>query len=266
MAVKGNDSNTKVINERVVYVGPALVSVVFCNPTLAELTASGSKIDKEPEYLSDAEDGTKKVRIDFCVQNVDGFKSKVSFFLENKERVTKAGDKFEFINNQGQNTWCASVEEAIAKVGKNGNTYFKPEGARKALVGEVDFYNFIKNWANVAPDEDCSLENIQNLFKGNFKEPQSIVKMMAANTVWVMATVNDKNYQNINNKCFGRATSKQFPKTFADYAKKQAEVENGKYAIKDVYAFEFKEYVAKPVFADPEPGSIVGETTTEVDF
>jgi hypothetical protein len=264
MAVKGNSSDKAVVNERKLFVGPALISVVACNPSQTEMVAMGLKAEKDPEYVTEVE-GVKKVRIDFYVQNKD-LKTKLTFFLEDKERANKDGDKWEFINNVGQSTWGTSVKECIAKEGKNGNTWFKPEGARKALVGEVDFYNFIKNWANVSPYEECMLDDIKALFKGNFKELQGLVKMLAANTVWAMATVNEKNYQNINNKCFGRATSKMFPKTFSDFAKKQAESENGKYALKDKWSVEFKEYVPVPVFADQDPSSDVTPAATEDIF
>jgi hypothetical protein len=261
MAIKGNSSDKAVIREKSLYVGPTVLAVVAVNPSQSEMVTMGLKADKDPEYLTEVE-GVKKVRIDFYVQNVE-LKTKLSFFLEDKERANKTGDKFEFINNVGQSTWGVSVEEAVAKEGKNGNTWFKPEGARKALVGEVDFYNFIKNWANVAPDEECVLDDIKALFKGNFKELQGLVKMLAANTVWVMATVTEKGYQNINNKCFGRATSKVFAKTFYDFATKQKEAG---YAIKDAWSTEFKEYIPVPVFADPEPGSDVTNAGQDVDF
>lgn len=262
MAIKGNSSDKPVVKEFSKYIGPCVISVSAVNPSQSEMVTMGLKADKDPEYLTEVE-GVKKVRIDFYVQNVE-LKTKLSFFLEDKERANKIGDKFEFINNVGQSTWGVSVEEAVAKEGKNGNTWFKPEGARKALVGEVDFYNFIKNWANVAPDEECVLDDIKALFKGNFKELQGLVKMLAANTVWVMATVNDKGYQNINNKCFGRATSKQFAKTFADFVAKQ---KDSGYAIKDKYALEFKEYIPVPVFADQDASSdVTPGSTGEVDF
>lgn len=261
MAIKGNSSDKAVVKEFAKYTGGCLVSVTACNPSQSEMVAMGLKAEKDPEYVTETE-GVKKVRIDFYVQNKD-LKSKITFFLEDKVRSNKDGDKFEFINNAGQNTWCATVEEAVEKVGRNGNKFFKPEGARQALVGEVDFYNFIKTWANVEPGEDCSLEDVKALFKGNFKELQGLVKMFAANSLWVMATVTEKGYQNINNKCFGRATSKVFAKTFYDFATKQKEAG---YAIKDAWSTEFKEYIPVPVFADPEPGSDVTNAGQDVDF
>jgi hypothetical protein len=259
MAIKSNSSDKAVVRERQLYVGPCLVNVVLVNPNLTDLTEAGYNFEKDPEYLSTEEDGTKKVRIDFYVQNKD-FKNKVTFFLADKERTNKNGDKFEFVNNAGQNTWCATVEEAVEKEGKNGNKFFKPEGARKALIGETDFYNFIKTWANVEPGEDCSLEDIKALFKGNFKELQGLVKLMANNSLWIMVEVNEKGYQNINNKCFGRATSKQFPNYFSKFAIDQ---KNAGYPLKSAWSVEFKEYVAKAVSPDSEPTT---KSEPEVEF
>ena len=101
------------------------------------------------------------------------------------------------------------------------------------------------------------------LFTGNFKEIQGIVKLLEANYLWVMATIKDKKYQNINNKKFGRGKSSRFVADFANYAKDQA---TKKYPIKDDWSIEFKEYIPVPVFADPEPGSDVTNAGQDVDF
>lgn len=261
MAIKGNDSSVAVIKERVLFTGPVLVNVVACNPDLAGLTALGYNFEKDPEYVTDAEAGHKKVRLDFYVQQGE-FKNKVSFFLEailRPESKNTPGN-VEFVNNYGQSTWAASVEEAVEKVGKNGNKWFKPEGARRAVAGETDLYTFIKDWANLDPTKpECTLEDLKAIFKGNFKEFQQIVKDLKSNQVWVMATVNEKGYQNVSNKVFGRATSKQFPTQFAKYVADQAK---GSYPFKDNWSVEFKEYVPVVVTPDSDPAPVTTAANT----
>jgi hypothetical protein len=272
MAVKGNDSSVNTVHERINKIGPILLKVLAINPTLSELNNTlGYKSEKEPEYLSEGEGGVKKCRLDIYVQGKDEptYKSKITIFLEDKQMKAKSGN-FGIMNNYlqgyfGDNVvWKASIEEAIAMTGKNGNTWFKADGARIAFQGEGDLYKFIMNWSNTdTMKEDCVLEDTKALFKGNFKELQGLVKLLANNYFWGMAEVTEKGYQQVNNKVFGKPLSKQFVVDFAKFAKEQKEAG---YALKNAWATEFKEYVPVPVFADPEPGSVVGETTTEVDF
>jgi len=267
MAVKSNASDKQTVREFTLKIGPVLCGVELVNPTLAQLSAIGYNFQNEPEYNTlDDKEGHEKVRLDFYLVNSTlGFRQKVTFFLENKERSNKDGDKFEFINNQAQSTWGTSVEEVVAKVGKNGNTWFAPEGAKKALIGEVSLYNFIKTWANVEPKEECVLDNIKAVFKGNFKELQGLVKMLADNTLWVMAEVStkdNKSYQSVNNQYFGRATSKLFANNFAKFA---ADQKASGYPLKNIWGTEFKDYIAKPVVADAE-SQPAGTDIKNVDF
>lgn len=264
MAVKSNDSSKPVVREFVPMVGPAMAKVESINPTLSELTALGYNFQNEPEYLSET-DGVTKVRVDIFLKAVVGdWKSKVTFFIDSKPVVNKAGDKQEYINKYGQNSWGASVEECSARTSKSGHNFFEPDGARQAYGGESTFYEFLKTWANVEVGKDeCSLEDIKALFKGNFKELQSLVKALAGNSLWVMATVNEKDgkyYQGVYNRYFGRATSKKFVSDFVAYANKQ---KTSGYPIKETWSTSFQEFVPK-VTTDPTPDA--EEAATDVEF
>ena len=273
MAIKGQDSTVNTTHERVNKIGPIALRVLAINPTLAELNNTlGYKTEKEPEYLSEGEGGVKKCRLDIYVQGKDepSYKSKISIFLEDKQMTAKSGN-FGIMNNYlqgyyGDNVvWKASVEDAIAMTGKNGNTWFKADGARIAFQGEPDLYKFLEAWSNTdTSKEDCVLEDSKALFKGNFKELQGLVKLFATSKYfWGMAEVTEKNYQQVNNKVFGKPLSKQFVNDFAKYAEEQ---KKSGYPLKNTWATEFKEYIPVPVFADPEPGSDVTNAGQDVDF
>lgn len=256
MAVNANNSNEQVVKERIPSTGPVKVSVVAINPNMAEMVAMGMNVTEEPQYITVGDDGTKKCRLDIYVTGNEGkFKTKLAFFLENKERANNSGDKFEIINNYCQSTWATSINEAVQRVGRNGNTWFDEKGARVALGGEVDFYNFIQNWANAKLDEECFLDNLKAIFDGNFSELKGLVKVLANNELYVMATVSNRNgkfYQGVNNKYFGRATSKKFAMDFMGYADKQSKAN---YPLKEQWSLEFKEFDATTIVADPEPAN-----------
>ena len=190
MAFGINSSETKHFNETILYTGISKVNIVAINPTLAQLNDIGFKFEKEPEYLSTGDDGTKKVRIDVIVKN-DKFKTKFAFFLENKDRATKNGDKFEIVNDFGQSTWATSIDEAVNKLGKNDNKWFKPDGARIAKVGEVALITFLRDWANTGVEEVGKIDNFTALFNGNFKELQDYVRILSNNTIYTLATVKE---------------------------------------------------------------------------
>lgn len=253
MAIKTNASSEKFFQDIKLYTGPSTMRVVGICPTLGELQAIGFKFDKEVIYIGEKE-GVNTVRIDVVFKSTidENFKGKAAFFLENKERVNKGGDKKEIINNFGQSTWAASVEEAVEKVGKNGNKWFKPNGARVALVGEVQLITFLRDWLNVSPEDESTIDSYDNLFKGNFKELQQYVKMQEKNTIYTLATVKDGKYQQIHTGFFARSqfslpTVMRKLMTYVEDQKKAG------YPLKDSFSYGFKEYTPQVVTPDPEP-------------
>ena len=150
MAITGNSSETRFFNEIKLWTGVSPMKVIGICPTLEELNSYGFRFDKDPIYTSvDDKSGCDKVRIDIIFKN-DKVMTKAAFFLENKQRESvKTPGLFEIINNFGQKTWATSVEAAVEKVAKkSGKQWFKPEGARIALSGEVNLMDFIRDWAN----------------------------------------------------------------------------------------------------------------------
>lgn len=252
-AIKINKSSEKVIREFSTYKGVAKVKVLAVNPTLAELQALGMNFNSEPEYTDTTDSGDPKVRIDFIIGN-DKVTTKLTFFLEKRDRVSNSGDKWEFINNFGQTSWGASVDEVTSRTGKNGNTWFKEEGARNAYVGEADLIKFLSDWLNVNPEDQVYLEKIENLFTGNVSELKMYVEAAAENELFVLLTVREndgKYYQNVYNRFFTRAsfTPQAAITRFIKEAKKQ---EDSGYPIKGFEGVEFREFVPSLDISTPD--------------
>ena len=228
MSVAANNSNVAQVTEFKLYTGIDLVKVLAINPTLEEAKALKLPIKEEPKYV----EGEGKVRIDFHVGN-DKMKSKISVWLENKERAsTKNPDKYEYINNAGATAWS-----------DNGvfPGWYKGDTARKALVGESTLISVLINWLNVKPGDNVYLDKIQDLFTGNVKELREILSTYKDNSLRVLLTVRDGKYQSVYTKYFDRETNKTFTYWSAHF-KKQAEADQ---VMKEDYqnSFEFKEYV-----------------------
>ena len=252
MAIIGNSSEKKFFSEVTLWTGVSPMKVVGICPDLKELQEIGFKgFDKEPTYISNAE-GIDKVRIDVVFKN-DKVTTKAAFFLENKERESaKTPGLFEIINNFGQNTWATSVEEAVEKVAKkSGKKWFKPEGARIALSGEVNLINFIRDWANSNPEDISTIDSYSNLFKGNFKELQDLVKTLKNNTIYTLSTVKEGKYQGIYNGFFVR-TQFSLDAAKVKFSNHVADQQKANYPLKEAYSFAFQEYKGGVIEPDAE--------------
>lgn len=248
MALKANNSDVQVVGVKL-YTGIAPVTLMAVNPTMEDLQKLGINSQKEPEYLTMGDDGTQKARIDLWLKTLTGptILNKATFFLENKSRTSKTGT-VQYINNFGQNTWALTAEDATEKVGKNGNKWFKPEGVRPALSGEVQLMEYLINLLNISPSEEASLDNFQNLFKGNYKELQAFAGPSMGFRMQSLLTVRDGKYQSIYNGWSARFTDKLAAKSLQTYAERQ---KNSGYPIKEDFTYNFQEYV--PVVPDDQP-------------
>ncbi len=251
MAFGVNSSDKKHFNETILYTGVSTVKVLGINPTLAQLQDLQFKFEKEPEYTSiDDKDGvTRKVRIDVIINN-DKFKTKFAIFLADKDRESsKTPGSFEIINDFGQITWAASVQDALDKIGKGGNKWFKPEGARIAKMGEAQLVTFLRDWANTGVDEVGKIDNLEALFKGNFSELQSYVKTLSNNTIYTLATVKDGKYQGVYTGLFVRT---QFSQRTAEnkFISHIADQKKAGYPMKESYSINFQEYTGSAIEPD----------------
>ena len=205
MAIKANKGNEVVTNEVKLYTGVATVRVVAVNPDMAKMQEMGMKnVKDEPQYVSDAQEGHKKVRLDFYLQSdKPAIKAKVSFWLEEIETITKAGDKKQFINHIAQATYATS-EDALYE-------WFDKTDVRVAKRGEADLHEFLRAWANVKSGEECKVD-VSPFFEGDFSELETYVGMLSINEIKVLLGVrvadNGNTYQDVYNRHFERSYTK----------------------------------------------------------
>lgn len=262
--IKINKSDEKIIKDYSTYKGVGLVKVLAVNPTLAELQAIGLNYNNEPEYKSQTDTGEAKIRLDFIVGN-SKLKTKHTFFLEDRERSNNAGDKFEFINNYGQTSWGTTLEEVVNRKGRNGNTWYKKEGARKAYVGEGDLIQFLSDWLNVNPDDQVYIENMDKIFTGDVSELRQYVKAAADNEIYLLFTVREnegKYYQNTYNRFFTRASFTP-QAAIARFAKEVKKQEDAGYPIKGFEGLEFGTFVPQLDSGTPDVDAPESDTKVE---
>lgn len=160
---------------------------------------------KALEYLGENQDGDTKLRVDIWLEEVkNGDKFKVSFFLEDKERVNKDGSKTQYINNIGSCSWADDPN--------NLAEWFTKRDYRKAYVGEEDFYNFLRTWLGDLDyrDAETTLQlEWKKLMKGNLKDLKSQIDGEYCTNIVALATIRTvikedetKEYQGVYSKGF----------------------------------------------------------------
>lgn len=251
MAIKGNNSSTAVVADVKQYTGLVLAQVKAICPTMEELNKLGLKTDKEPVYVTkDETTGAGKVRIDFYVK-VDQLDrlQKIAFFLEEGAMIGKTSGKHQMIDIVGKTTY-------VNPDSPDYKDWFKSETARPCLKGEEDLTNFVIAWLNIKPGDEARLSNPGALVKGNFTELKEFLKAYPTNKVRVMLTVkhmdDGKNYQNIYNRYFDRATNT----SFTYWTKHINDQASSGYPIKDSYSLELKEWKAVLPTSDVDTTSV----------
>lgn len=219
---------------------------------------------KMTEYTSKSDDGIKKLRVDFWLEEVKTKeKFKVTFWLEDREKENKDGTKKQFINEVGVCSWAADENDLP--------DWFKKREHRVANVGEEDLYNFMRTWLGKLDYRDAGTVlqlDWKTLMRGNVKDIKAQINGEYCNSVLAMATVKStdkdgetKEYQSVYNRAFLPAFYlKQF--RLIDYhnpeivgklkEKKSKDLKpferfvvdiTGEYGCKDFYTFrDLKEY------------------------
>lgn len=228
------------------YVGYGDATLVAINPTKEELMdllgidnpETQAKF-RDPEYTGTTNDGDLYFRLSFYLKNSKtGMIDPVTFQITNKERVSKE-EKPEWVNQLGENNWAHTeadlwdnfkaftnvtswkgidksiTERYVAGAKPNEVETIAPKVYRKALEGESNFYNFIRNmyYLDFKNTDLSILLDIPALLKGNFKN--TIKSLMDArftakgdeNTVVACYSVKikedtGKEYQVVSNKFF----------------------------------------------------------------
>ncbi len=164
--------------------------VITINPTpleYKEILGMELKEDsKAAEYLGESRDGNTNLRIDIWLQDVKDVtkRIKVSFFLENKERVNKDGTKKQYINTVGNCSWAEDKNMLP--------DWFASRDHRVAYVGEEELYEFLRTWLgnlDYRSAETTLQIDWKKLMKGNVKDIKDQVNGEWCTNVGILATV-----------------------------------------------------------------------------
>lgn len=190
-------------------VGLFEANVIAVNPTMEYLKEKlGIELkedSKAAEYLGTSNDGNAYVRIDIWLESVkDKDKFKVSFFLEDKERVNKDDTKRQYINAVGVCSWAADPNDLP--------DWFIARDYRVAYTGEEDLYSFMRTWLNELDyrSADTTLDlDWKKLMKGNVKDIKDQINGEWCAPIVALATVisktkddETKEYQGVYNRGF----------------------------------------------------------------
>ena len=190
-------------------VGLFEANVIAVNPTAEEfkdiLNIELKEDSKQTEYLGMSQDGNKTLRIDFWLQEVKTKENfKVTFFLENKEKLNKDATKKQYINSIGMCSWADDPN--------NLADWFAKREYRPAFVGEEDLYTFMRTWLGDLDyrDAETTLQlEWKKLMNGNVRDIKAQIGGEFATTVCALATIKSvikedetKEYQNVYNRAF----------------------------------------------------------------
>lgn len=195
--------------ESVKKVGLFEANVIAVNPDAEEfkevLGIDLKEDSKMTEYLGKSQDGNTTLRVDFWLQEVKSKENfKVSFFLENKEKLNKDATKKQYINSIGSCSWADDPN--------NLAEWFTKRDYRVAFVGEEDLYNFMRTWLGDLDyrDAETTLQlEWKKLMNGNVRDIKAQVNGEFSTSIVALATIKSvikedetKEYQNIYNKAF----------------------------------------------------------------
>mgnify|MGYP001158451468 CR=1 FL=1 len=203
MAIQSNSSEVQVAGGGIpLFTGIAPVSVIAVNPNLGELHSLGINMKTEPNYTGIQLGENIKNKVCFWLRNEEhNFNTKLEMLFGAEHRPQSKTGKFQMTNNYGQITWAANPDSAP--------DWFKTEGVRRTYPGEETLINFVKCWANIPNDGECSFDTIDDIVKGNVTELKSLVTALKDNKLRVMLGVKDGKYQQVYNRCFGRLKPKR---------------------------------------------------------
>ena len=230
------DGRSGDVGGKTLYTGLVNVIVEAVNPTMKQMQDLGYSPQVEPDYIGVTDEGNAKAVVDFYLKDPDsGARGKIRFWLENTNRKTRDGNKYEWIDDHAKTSFSEDIESVPAWISK--------ETARKALVGEGMLLSFITAWANVNPFPDaegkigvCKFKDINKLFSNDLSEIKSILEndITKDNKVKVLfnviTTESGKEYQDVYRHYFGREmerSTKMWTKRLqSDYSECRGDYQN----------------------------------------
>lgn len=283
---------------RKLYIGIAPVFVAAVNPNKALLSKFyESDIDEEPVYLGESEvgpDGNKvkvpQVRIDFLVvsdaakTNGIEMRTKITFFVKKAFRYNRDATKVQVIDKYGQTAWPTIEEAKIHAIPQYASGPANlDKDYRPAYIGEEELTGFIKAYLNIPnpsfsykdkntgelvtktlpnlEDALARLDSIDNYFKGDYSELESILKLQPKNVVkacfGVRTTDDNKQYQAV-------FTQKFLKNSVTDYSSLDKEIQSrinaGGYSNTEFSVEPLHEYVVESTNFNEAPSTISTDT------
>lgn len=182
----------EIIEDSVKQVGLLEANVLCINPTMKEYEeVLGFNLKEDQEefvYTGESREGNTYLRIDVWLQQLDtDRKFKLVFFLEDKVRMNRDGNKTQFINNIGNCSW--GEDES------NLPTWFIKRSFREAKNGEEDFYSFLRTWLGGLDfrDDDTELSlNWKQLMKGDVSTLKEQIDGEYCTPVIALATITSR--------------------------------------------------------------------------
>jgi len=218
MNIGGKKKEQQQFDAPVRKVGLFEANVIAINPDAEEckegLGFEPKEDSKALEYLGTSQDGNTTLRVDVWLEEVKNKdKFKVTFFLENKEKVNKDGTKKQYINSIGSCSWAADANDLP--------DWFSSREYRVAFVGEEELYNFLRTWLGNLDyrDAETTLQlDWKKMMKGNVRDLKDQIDGEWCTPFVSLATVKTvikdeetKEYQGVYNKAFLPSyTLKQF--------------------------------------------------------
>lgn len=205
------------------FIGVGSFRVLGVNPTKDKLTEFyGRDMQNDPVYVSKKTDEEGKeylqARISLMVQAdieneekkpikansklTEPLKTTVNFFIDNRYRYNRDKTKVQVIDKYGRTAW-PTIEQAKnhqVPVYSNGPANLDKD-YRPCYRGEAELVEFIINYLNITPvqtynqstgtwslvqhpeDSECSLDHIQDYFKGDFSELAEICRLIPTNRI-----------------------------------------------------------------------------------
>ena len=205
MALTGS-SNANSNGNKKLYVGLECFKVLTLNPSKAEMKEIlNIEVENEPVYTKE-DNGETSTRLDFWLDNgLEGdlnIRTKMTFFVSNKKRVNKTGDKYQLINQYGTTIWL-SVSDFETNTIPENQQWFPTAGIRRAYTGEDDLMSFLANFLNISvkKGDTCALDNIEDLVEnGDVEEIRGALEAFEDNEIKVLLGVKDNKYQVVYTK------------------------------------------------------------------
>jgi len=287
----GGEKRTQQDFDNTKKVGMFSCRVLAINPTIEQykelLGMELQEDSKAADYLGEKE-GDTTLRIDVWLQDVKSdWKTKVSFFLQDKERTNKDETKNQWINTSGATSWAENIKDLP--------DWFIKRDVRKAFVGEEELYGFVQKWLGGLDYRSAETEILcdwKKFMKGNVKELKEQIGGEFETTFGAMATVivkekeNDegvleiKEYQGIYNKGFlPEYSMKNFrvidyndediqtnikaktPKDRKPHEKFVAQVSDESHGEKNIYSFsELHDYTGESIVSS---NKVISESSSD---